>query len=173
MRQFWEKIENYNARLIPYALVALLIIIVVELFIPIENPTAEISIKAADYLIIAIFIIDLIFLAIRARSIRIFFRHYWLDIIAVLPFGLVFTALERVYLSLGLVEQVTVGQSIFHESLETEKFLKSGKLARSFKAGIRSVRVLTKSRLLTEVQEKHHLRRHKKARKIGSKIRIS
>ncbi|HLC71101.1 MAG TPA: hypothetical protein VJI32_03785, partial [Candidatus Nanoarchaeia archaeon] len=82
MHTFFKKVEYYNRRLIPAALIALLIIIAIELFVHIENHTVEISLKILDGIIIAIFVVDLIFLAIHSKNTRFFFRNYWLDILA-------------------------------------------------------------------------------------------
>ena len=35
--EFWERIEKCNAKLIPYALIALTLIIIIEIFFHIEN----------------------------------------------------------------------------------------------------------------------------------------
>ena len=160
MHPFWEKIEHYNAKLITPALIVLLGIIVYELFFPVEDHTMETAVKIADALIIAVFIIDLIFLASRARSAKFFFKNYWLDLLAVFPFVIFFNVLESVYRIVLATERLTLGQAILHETVEASKsakvLAKSGKMVR---IGARLLRVVTKSRLFTKV---HHTKRRRK-----------
>ena len=157
MHPFWEKVEHYNAKLIPFALVLLLGIIIFELFIHIENHTVELMVKIADALVITVFIIDLLFLAKKAKSVKFFFKHYWLDILAVFPFVIFFRVLESAYKVALATERLTLGQAILHETVEASKstklLAKSGKVVR---IGARLLRVVTKSRLFTKV---HHGRR--------------
>ena len=159
MHPFWEKVEHYNRKLIPFALVLLLGIIVYELFLHVENHTIELIVKIADALIIAVFVIDLIFLASRARSIKFFFKNYWLDILAVFPFVIFFNLIESAYRIILATERLTLGQAILHETVEASKsakvLAKSGKMVR---IGARILRVITKSRLFTKV---HHGRTRK------------
>ena len=159
MHGFWEKVEHYNARLITPALVVLLAIIIFELFIPVENHTIELIVKIADALVIAVFVIDLIFLAKKAKSVKFFFKNYWLDIIAVFPFVLFFRLAESTYRVAIATERLTIGQAILHETVEASKsakvLAKSGKFVRM---GARILRIVTKSRLFTKV---HHGRKKK------------
>src|SRR3989344_8113709 len=112
MPPFWEKIEHYNSRLIPFALVLLLGIIIFELFIHVENHGIELAVKIADTLVITVFIIDLLFLAKKAKSAKFFFKNYWLDIIAVFPFVLFFKLAESAYRVAIATERLTIGQAI-------------------------------------------------------------
>lgn len=157
MHDFWEKVEHYNAKLIPPALVVLLAVIIFELFIHVENHTIELIVKIADALVIAVFVIDLIFLAKKAKSVKFFFKNYWLDIIAVFPFVLFFNLLESAYRIAIATERLALGQAILHETVEASKsakvLAKSGKVVR---IGARLLRIVTKSRLFTKV---HHGRR--------------
>ncbi len=163
MHPFWEKVEHYNAKLIPFALVLLLGIIIFELFIHIENHTVELMVKIADALVITVFIIDLLFLAKKAKSVKFFFKHYWLDILAVFPFVIFFRVLESAYKVALATERLTLGQAILHETVEASKstklLAKSGKVVR---IGARLLRVVTKSRLFTKV---HHGRRKRDKRR--------
>ena len=86
MNPFWEKVEKVNSKLIPPALILLLGVIIFELFLHIENHALELAIEIVDYFIIAVFVIDLIFLAIKAKDTKFFFKNYWLDILAIFPF---------------------------------------------------------------------------------------
>jgi hypothetical protein len=161
MHQLLEKIEQWNARLIPYAIIALLLIIIYELFLHIENHLIEVVVYVLDAIVITIFVIDLFFLALRARSTSYFFKNYWLDIIAVFPFALFFNAIGRLYKIVLATEQLAMGQTILHETLEAEKGIKavarSGRLARTIRIIARLIRVVTKSRLFTHFHAQHHL----------------
>ncbi len=165
MHSFWEKVEHYNAKLIQPALVVLLAVIIFELFIHVENHTIELIVKIADALVIAVFVIDLIFLAKKAKSVKFFFKNYWLDIIAVFPFVLFFRLAESTYRIAIATERLTIGQAILHETVEASKsakvLAKSGKFVR---IAARLLRIVTKSRLFTKV---HHGRK----KKIGSRSR--
>ncbi|MEK6809398.1 MAG: hypothetical protein AABY40_01870 [Nanoarchaeota archaeon] len=159
MHPFWEKVEHYNAKLITPALVVLFGIIIYELFFHFENHTIELIIKIADTMVIAVFVIDLLFLARRARSAKFFFKKHWLDIIAVFPFVFFFRVLESAYAVAIATERFALGQSLLHETVEASKstkvLAKSGKIIR---IGARILRVVTKSRLFTKV---HHARKKK------------
>jgi hypothetical protein len=163
MNKFWEKLEHYNAKLIPFAVVVLLFVIVFELFIHVENHTIEFIVHALDIVAIAIFVIDLIFLAIRAKSARFFFKSYWLDIVAILPLGFIFVFASGFLRVIVAGERFVIGQAILHESLEARKGVSalartSGRIGRGLRIGARMVRVITKSRIFT----KFHGHKHKK-----------
>ncbi len=159
MPPFWEKIEHYNSRLILPAVGLLLLVIIYELLtyfeiIYFENRALELALEGIDYLIITIFVIDLIFLAIKAKSTKFFFKNYWLDILAVFPFVLASKAIGGIFRIFALTE-VEVGQAILHESLEVSKVTaeaekiakveKAAKLGRGIKLGARLVRIFSKT----------------------------
>ncbi|HLD39719.1 MAG TPA: hypothetical protein VJB13_01115 [Candidatus Nanoarchaeia archaeon] len=165
MNKFWEKVEHYNSKLITPALIVLLAIIILELFVHIENHTVELILKIADALVVTVFIIDLIFLAKKAKSVKFFFQNYWLDILAVFPFVLVFNFVESIYRAIVVTERITLGQAVLHETVEASKeakaFSKSAKFARIIRIVARSLRFVTKSQLFTTV---HHNRKKKQVR---------
>ncbi len=183
MNRWWEKVEHYNNQLIPYALVLLLLIIIVELaeqfeLFHLESPAFTLTIHIMDYIIIAIFVIDLIFLAKKSKDARFFFRNYWLDILAVFPLNLLFTAIGRIYELFAEAERIVLGQAILHETVEVEKIAvkesrlvaeegkviaregkllaRSGKIARFVRIAARGLRLITKSRLFTKVKRSNH-----------------
>ena len=65
---FWEKVEHINSWLIPPAVLSLAIIIVAELFFEIHSHFWEEVIHIADWIIIAIFVVDLIFIYYHVRK---------------------------------------------------------------------------------------------------------
>lgn len=163
MKKFWERIEQYNAKLILPAIVGLFFVIIVELFFQDFAHHYHAPIAILDYFIIAIFVIDLIFLAIKAKSIQFFFKNYWLDIIAIVPLVLIFTIVGRLYRAFSAAGRVTIGQAILHESLEVRKGVsalsRSQRIAKYIRIGARSIRIVTKSRVFTKLT--HHTHRHK------------
>ncbi len=152
MNSFWEKVERVNRRLIPYALLVLLVLILAELFLEVENTAAERAVRFADYVVIAIFVVDLIFLALRAKNTRFFFANYWLDLIAVFPFSLFFRLLSELFRGIEFLERAVVGQYIFHESLEVEKIVaRETRLMKYVRIAARVIRAATKSRLFVKL----------------------
>lgn len=146
MHRFWKKVEEINGKLIPVALILLLGIIILGLFVHVEDPQVKLGMEIADGIVIAIFVIDLIFLAISAKSAKFFFRNYWLDLIAVLPLNLLFRLLSPFFRGLVLAEEAVVGQRLLHESVEAERLAKEGRLLRYLRVGVRAVRVAAKWR---------------------------
>ena len=165
MHPFLEKVEHYNAKLITPALMVLLGIIIFELFLHVENHTVELMVKIADTLVITVFIIDLIFLAHKAKSVKFFFKKYWLDILAVFPLVLFFSLANSLYRAAIATERIVLGQAILHETVEASRGAKvlaeGGKFARWIRIFARIIRVVTKSHLFEKV---HHgrMKKHKK-----------
>lgn len=178
---FWESVEHYNAKLIPFAIVVLLFVIIVELFFHEFAEHHHLLISILDYLVIAVFVVDLIFLAIHARSIKFFFKNYWLDLLAVFPFALIFTFINRIYYTFVAVRELSTSQAILHETLEAKKaaavlakssaLTESTKVVKSVRLITRVIRVVSKSRLFTHVHYKHHLAKRKVYPKIKTKSR--
>ena len=163
MNKFFEGVEHYNIKLIPYAVVVLLGIIIFELFFHTENETILLLVHILDFLVITIFVIDLVFLGRRAKSVKFFFKNYWLDVIAIFPFSIAFTVVSRLYRVLEASERLAVGQAIVHEGLEVRKgvkgvalLTKGGQITRLIRISARLLRVITKTRLFTRFHHKHH-----------------
>ena len=152
-KSIWKKIEHYNGKLIPFCIVALLGIIILEIFIHTENESIKRVIKIADIIIISIFLIDLTFLYIKARKQGhgplYFIQKHWLDILAVLPFGLVAEGIGKSAVAITAAEQVTLSQGVVHESIEISKAAsrteKIAKVTKTAKIGTRIIRVISKS----------------------------
>jgi len=160
-KSFLDSVEHFNARLIPLALILLLGIIIVELFVHIESVTLTTAVHVADYIVVTIFVIDLIFLAQHSRNARFFFRHYWLDILAVFPFSIFFSLVGSIYKTVAVAETVSLSQGVFHESLEVSREAKvlaqsGSRVGKGIRIAARSLRIVTKSRLFTKV----HTRRY-------------
>ena len=95
MHPILRAIEKLNSWLIPYAIGGLFVLIVFELFVPHQDPRILLTIKVVDIAIISIFVVDLLFLAWRARSAKSFFKNHWLDIAAIFPFEGFFNTLNQ------------------------------------------------------------------------------
>tara|TARA_Y100000310_G_C20673147_1_gene811396 strand:+ start:2321 stop:2920 length:600 start_codon:yes stop_codon:yes gene_type:complete len=149
---FWEKVEHINSKLIPYAVFALTIIIIVELFVDLHSHFWEEVIHIADVLIIIVFVIDLFFIFYHVRKWSIFFRRFWLDILAVFPFVLFFRGLAGLFRFFRISEQFFFGQTLLHEGLEVRKAAaaaRTQKFAKYLRMGARGIRVVSKSRFFT------------------------
>lgn len=92
-----SKFEIFIDGLMPFAIILLVLITVLELFFsPFVKPYIWLT-DLIDLWILVIFIIDLVFKFKHAKSIPYFLKHYWPYIIAVFPFFLVVRILERFY----------------------------------------------------------------------------
>lgn len=123
MKKWMHKIEVLVDKIIPYMLVLLLAIIVIDLGFHEIAEHYHTYIFIADYLVIGVFVADLVFKWIRIRKIPLFLKKCWLDIIAVFPFFLVFRAVESIagLFSKTFSEGFSIVQSILHEGVEIEK----------------------------------------------------
>ncbi len=107
----------------PYALVLLIIIIILEFVVHIENHTVHLIVKIVDYLVISVFVVDLISIYFLSPNLKHFFKNSWLDILAVMPFGLFFR-LGRSVIRIGqATERIALGQGVLHGILKSEKLI--------------------------------------------------
>ena len=121
MKPWLHKVESFVDRAIPYTLIVLTAIIIIEIFFKQFAEEHIIAIEILDYTIIAFFIVDLIFKYIRIRKFKQFIKECWLDIIAVFPFVLFFRIFESLSLFIRLPAEFREGQSIMHTILEGKK----------------------------------------------------
>lgn len=117
MRIWLHKIEALVDRLIPPILVVLLVVIIGELFFSHQFDWYKHYADWFDGFVIMTFAADLGFKYSRVRKLPTFFRKYWLEIVATIPFFLVFRLLEI----FRFTEFVERGQAIAHEALAAEK----------------------------------------------------
>tara|TARA_Y100000310_G_C20411049_1_gene681999 strand:- start:189 stop:749 length:561 start_codon:yes stop_codon:yes gene_type:complete len=184
MNKFWEKVEHVNAKLIPYAILALLVVIILEVGGNWSKTIYDFAhhyhtyILILDYIVIGIFVVDLIFLGIKAKSVKFFFKSYWLDLLAVIPLAIGFTIASKMWRAVAAVGQVGIGQAILHETLEARKGIsaigRTQKVAKYIRVGARSLRVVTKSRLFQKFKHHHdrHPHIHKKFKKDLRKKKV-
>jgi len=112
-----HKIEVIVDRLIPPILAALLVVIVGELFFSHQFEWYKHYADWFDGFVILLFATDLGFKYLRVRKLPTFFKKYWLEIIATIPFFLVFRLLEL----FRFTEFVERGQAIAHEAVVAER----------------------------------------------------
>ena len=177
-KKWYEPIEKVVKKLILPLIVILLFLIIGEIFFYHELEPYHFYIQILDFIIVFVFILDLLFTYLKIRKFWPFLKKSWLDIIAVFPFFLVFRAFERMYLLFRIPEELKEGQMILHEGLEVEKkasrFVKETRIARSEKF-LRFIRPGARSlRLAKGIKERKKIKRtiKKQARKSNLKLKI-
>ncbi len=122
MRLWLHKVEMLVDRAIPPLLLLLLAIIIGELFFSEKLERYQHYVDYFDIFLISLFAVDLAFKFHRVRKIKRFVRTYWIEIIATIPFFLIFRFTEF----LGLNELLEQGQRFAHEASEVEKLEREG-----------------------------------------------
>lgn len=182
MKKGFHKLEHLVDKLIPYAVFALLIVIIITFFFKDIAHTYEHQIHNIDVAIISLFVVDLAFKFVRVRKVKTFVRKYWLDIIAVFPFYLFMRVAEEAYLLFRLSDTVQESQTALHAGLglkevtavekETARIVREaeniGKASRS-KFAIRFIRPISRIPRLVKILPyfekttgKHHAHDKKK-----------
>jgi hypothetical protein len=121
MNKRLHKIELFIDRIIPYTVIALTIIIILELFFYGRVERYSIYIRVVDYAVISIFCIDLVFKYLKVRRIPLFIRRYWIDILVVFPFFLLFRIFEEIYALAAVSSFFRSSQAVIHEGIIIEK----------------------------------------------------
>ncbi|MFH1065798.1 MAG: hypothetical protein V1734_04820 [Nanoarchaeota archaeon] len=121
MKPWLHKVESFVDRAIPYTLILLAGIIIIEIFFKEFAHEHALIITILDYAILTFFVVDLIFKYLRIRKFKQFIKECWLDIIAVFPFVLFFRVFESLSLFVRLPAEFREGQSIMHTILEGKK----------------------------------------------------
>ena len=76
-----------------------IVVLILESFFNLEPYPDLVAILAFfDYLVLAVFVVDLFVLYNKQKNIKLFFTKNWLDIVAVIPFGTVFRLTKLVRL---------------------------------------------------------------------------
>ncbi|MFC1732474.1 hypothetical protein ACFL6I_19390 [candidate division KSB1 bacterium] len=146
-----HSIELFIDYIIPYSLIVLFILVILELFFHSLVEHYLFYISLADYIIIAIFVADLGFKYAKIRNMPKFLRRHWLEIVAVFPFYLVFRIFEGVYVTLGISRFIKEPQAILHGGLEL--FEKEGaRIARTVEKSGRISRSRLFIRLIRPIQ---------------------
>ncbi|MBI2507884.1 hypothetical protein HYV89_02925 [Candidatus Woesearchaeota archaeon] len=146
MHSSLKKLEHITDRVIPYLLILLAAILIVEFFFKEIALAYHNLITTGDLIIVLFFSMDLAFKFNRVRKVKLFLKKYWLDIIAVFPFFLLFRLVEEVFFLFRLSPELSEGQKFFHIGLETEKFAKEERALREL-AELQKETRLTRTRL--------------------------
>ena len=120
MHAWMHRVEKYVDALIGPSLILLLFLIVGELFLGKKLEHYSVYVDVFDLFMISVLAIDLGFKFHRVRKIPKFLKMYWLQIIALIPFFLVFRFTEI----LGLQEILERSQSAFSGVQEVQKLEK-------------------------------------------------
>ena len=134
MKQWVHKIEVIVDKLIPYSLVILFFVILMEIFFSDAIEPYHVSVSIIDGIIIGIFAVDLLFKYNRAKDIEKFFRTYWLQIIALFPAFIFVRVVEEFVIILNLEESIAISQELVEVG---EKSLPRASRARYFGRFIR------------------------------------
>ncbi|OYT41328.1 hypothetical protein B6U80_01550 [Candidatus Pacearchaeota archaeon ex4484_26] len=137
----FKALERFVDKAVPWVLVALAIVIVLDnpLFTLFNLENYEIPVLVFDTLVIIFLVADLIFKWFHIRNLKVFVKHYWLELIAVFPFYLVF----RIYIfAAEFARAGEEAQRIFHEAILTRetRLLKEARFVQEAEKVIRESR---------------------------------
>jgi len=130
MRRWLHTIEVIVDKAIPYLILILLFIIIGEFAFHSLIEKYRLYATIADYIIIGFFVIDLIFKFYRVRNVKLFFKKYWLEVIAVFPFILVFRLFEELAIIFRITGPLEEGQKVLHGVTEVTKIGEEQKIIR-------------------------------------------
>ena len=165
MKKWLKELHKWTDFLLPYTLILLILIIIAEFFFVSFYAAHHVIFEVLDWVIISIFAVDLGFKFHRAKTFPVFLKTSWLDIIAVIPFFLVF----RVFEALGVLSRVadfsSEAQHIISASAEAEREAKALRRAARSEQFLRFLRPLLRTpRLLKAVhffeKPSHHVAHH-------------
>ena len=110
-----KQVEIVVDKSIPYLLALLAFVLTIEFFFREVAKEHHTLILFIDGFIISVFIIDLLFKYQHMHTFMPFLRKYWLEILAVLPFFLVFRIIEEFGLLRRAVSETThTTQALLH-----------------------------------------------------------
>jgi len=150
MKKWYKGIELLTDRLVPFAVILLLFIIIIEFFFHSIADTYHTIIQTLDYTLLGIFILDLIFKYQRIKKINRFLRECWLDIIAIFPFFLIFRVFESFLIFTELPKEIRQFQLILHEGTQISE--QSAKLIREAEEAGKISRIKTIARMFSSLE---------------------
>jgi len=119
MSESYKKLEILIDKLVPYSLAFIIIHFILLFIIPdILRDYENILLFLEVFLVTVVLGLDVVFKYRRTQDKKNFFKHHWLEIIAVFPFMVVFRVFEEFYLISRLAPlelAVTDSQTILHE----------------------------------------------------------
>ncbi len=174
MKKWMHKAEKIIDEIIPAMLLVFIIMIMFEVFFPDIAAPYKNHTDLFDSALIGIFMADLFFKYQRARNFGKFLKKYWLQILAVIPFYIVFRVFEYLELAqiastgVKLVNETTMfGRGpamIVREAQSTEGFSRTYRLLR-FKPLTRLPRLLMALPFFEKPTGKHHKKAKPKAKR--------
>lgn len=141
MKKLIHMIEIFVDKAIPYLVLLLVFIIIGEFAFHDFMNKYKLYVTIADYFIIGFFVIDLAFKFYRVRNVKLFFKKYWLEVIAVFPFVVVFRLFEEIALVFRITGQIEEGQRVLHSVAEIGKIGEEQKIIRELSALEKETRV--------------------------------
>lgn len=127
-----NKLDSIVQIIIPPLLVVLLTLTIFEIFTDMSKYYLLIDIF--DLFVVTIFAIDLYFRKKETKSWALFFRKYWIDILATIPFNLIFLTIDYLAFTRGLKFARVAARFL--------KFTKNLRLLRLLRLGLRLPRFL-------------------------------
>jgi len=132
MHRLLHKLEVLVDKIIPYLLVFLLAIIILDVFYPVSLNPYRFEIEVIDIVIICFFALDLIFKYYHTKNPLTFLKKYWIEIIAVLPFFLVARIVEEFVGLFVFSKDISRVQRVVHEGVAAEQEL-AADIGRSYR----------------------------------------
>ena len=130
MKRWLHFIEVLVDRAIPYLVILLVFIIVGEFAFHNFMEQHRLYVNIIDYTIVGFFVVDLAFKFYRVRNVKLFFKKYWLEVIAVFPFILVFRLFEELAIIFRFTGPLEEGQRVLHSAAEVTKLGEEQKIIR-------------------------------------------
>ncbi len=118
MKPWLHKVEVFVDKIIPYLVLILLILIILDIFYHEKTLPYQNQILILDYFIVLVFIIDLSFKYYRVKNAKIFIKKYWVDILVVFPFFLLFRLIEEIIILTRISESLAETQKFLHTGVE-------------------------------------------------------
>ena len=150
-KKWYSFLEICIDRAVPFAVIGLLIILVLEFFFAEIAETYPTVISITDYTIVGIFIADLFFKYLRIKKFKNFLKECWLDIIAIFPFFLIFRVFESILIFAELPKELRQAQLLLHEGLALSEG--SSKLIQEAEAAGKISRVKTIIRMFRGLED--------------------
>lgn len=140
MHPFLKWFEKAIDRSIPFFVIVLGLVLLVDLTHLVDLHAFEPWPTVFDALIVAVFVIDLVFKWTHVHDLLKFIKLYWIDIIAVFPFFLIFRAVTYVGEFFRAGEEA---QKILHEAV----LLRETRLLREASFAQRAERIVKEARV--------------------------
>jgi|SRR3989344_3260388 len=156
MNKYLRMLESITHELIPYLLIGLAFVIIVDnpLWSLYNLHQFETTLFIFDAIVVFFFVTDLVFKWFKIKNATKFIKLYWIDLIAVFPFYLCFRLFSEISALFRLGSEISeTTQKIAHETIlirETEllkeaKNIEEVRMLRETKPFIRSLQFVQRS----------------------------